>query len=97
MANPLSFCRYPLGVSYYFTLELPLDWGVADECNGKHKQCCTNSPQSEEATSQVHCSTCLHLQQGEPFLTGSRPWPTSGPRDRPSAVRTIKRASHEDG
>ena len=30
-------------------------------------------------------------------LLRPRPWPTSGPRDRPSAVRTIGRAWHEDG
>ena len=33
-------------------VKLSLDLTVADECDGQHKQCCANDPQSEEPTSQ---------------------------------------------
>src|SRR5215467_2036691 len=36
-------------------VKLRLDLAVAEECNGKHKQCCANDPQPEEAPSPVHC------------------------------------------
>src|SRR5215831_8774960 len=37
-------------------VKLSLDLTVADECDGQHKQCCANDPQSEEPTSPIHCS-----------------------------------------
>jgi hypothetical protein len=36
-------------------VKLRLDFAVADQCNGKHKQCCANDPQPEEPTSPIHC------------------------------------------
>jgi hypothetical protein len=43
-------------------IKLRLDFAVADQRYGKHKQCCANDPQPEEATSPIHCSANLDHQ-----------------------------------
>src|SRR6516225_805718 len=42
-------------------VKLSLDLTVADECDGQHKQCCANDPQSEQPTSPIHCSNDASL------------------------------------
>src|SRR5215468_6455710 len=48
------FCSY--GV------KLRLDFAVADKCNSNYKQRCANDPQSQKATSPIHCSAKLDHQ-----------------------------------